>query len=355
MARREKGTDKWRADIMVNGKRKQKICANEKEAKDLEAEYTHQLIDGKPLNKVRALSQITLKQAFENVLNNPETGWIVDGELTAHGRKQKYYANAFYSFWGANKPLKEIKKEDWYGFIDQYGDWTSTNNRRACTMNKIFSQAYKDGHIIITNLLKIKRRKEKLTRVKAYTREEETSILNECDRLGYLDLKDFVICLIDTGASPEDMRTSNHTNLLKNLDGTVTFNFARKKTGVSVQVGTRKRTQDILIKRSNYPQFFTSSYRVLYNKWNDIRERLGKSEDKEWVFYTCRHTCASRMAEAGFTLTEVADWLGHAPNSPVTRRYIHFFPAHKINIARKMDKFEETLRANTVQLVHGVN
>jgi hypothetical protein len=47
MARREKGTDKWRADIMVNGKRKQKICANEKEAKDLEAEYTHQLIDGK--------------------------------------------------------------------------------------------------------------------------------------------------------------------------------------------------------------------------------------------------------------------------------------------------------------------
>ena len=35
MAREEKGTNgKWRADIMVNGKRKQKICANEKEAKD---------------------------------------------------------------------------------------------------------------------------------------------------------------------------------------------------------------------------------------------------------------------------------------------------------------------------------
>ena len=350
MARRE--GNKWRADVCVDGKRKGKMCATEEEAKKVETELRHQLIDGKPLNKVRALSQITLKQAFENVLNNPEAGWVVDSEPTAHGRKQKYYANAFYDFWGANKPLKEITKESWYAFIEQYGDWTSTNNRRACTMNKVFRQAYRDGHIIVTNLLKIKRRKEKLTRVKAYTRDEETTILNECDRLGYLDLKDFVICLIDTGASPEDMRTANHSNLIKNLDGSVTFNFARRKTGVPVQVGTRKRTQDILIRRSNSKQFFMSSYRVLYNKWNDIRVRLGKSEDKEWIFYTCRHTCASRMAEAGFTLTEVADWLGHAPNSPVTRRYIHFFPAHKINIAKKMDKFEENLSTSNVRQVN---
>jgi integrase len=57
------------------------------------------------------------------------------------------------------------------------------------------------------------------------------------------------------------------------------------------------------------------------------------------------------MGEAGYTLTEVADWLGHAPNSPVTRRYIHFFPAHKINIARKMDKFEENLNTNNVRQI----
>ena len=44
MARREKGTDKWRADIQVNGKRKTKLCATEEEAKKLEAHYQHQLI-----------------------------------------------------------------------------------------------------------------------------------------------------------------------------------------------------------------------------------------------------------------------------------------------------------------------
>ena len=75
MARREKGTDKWRADIMVNGKRKQKICATEDEANKLEAEYAHQLIDGKPLNKVRGISQITLREAGNNALNNPQVGF----------------------------------------------------------------------------------------------------------------------------------------------------------------------------------------------------------------------------------------------------------------------------------------
>ena len=96
-----------------------------------------------------------------------------------------------------------------------------------------------------------------------------------------------------------------------------------------------------------------SSYRVLYNKWQDIRERLGKSDDKEWVFYTCRHTCASRMAEMGATLTQIDDWLGHAPNSPVTRRYNHFFPKQKVDLSRKMDEFNNNLRANAVRIVHG--
>ena len=59
MARQE--GKKWRADVMVNKKRKQKMCDTEKEALELEAEYRHQLIDGKPLNKVRGISQISLR------------------------------------------------------------------------------------------------------------------------------------------------------------------------------------------------------------------------------------------------------------------------------------------------------
>ena len=364
MARQE--GEKWRADVMVNGKRRNKICATKEEAEKQELDFKKQLIDGKPLNKVRAISQITIRQAGNNCLNNPKVGWKVQGEHTAHGRKQGYYINSFCEFWGEDKPLREIKEfihsvdgkkpdADWEDYIAQFGDWTATNNRRACCMNKIFSQARIDGHINADNHLKIKRKKEKLTRARAYTREEENMILKECDTFGYDDLKDFVICLIETGASPEDLRTGNAKNILRfpNNDG-VTFNFNRGKTDIAVSVGLMERSKDILIRRSNQERFFMSSYRILYNKWQDIRERLGKSDDKEWVFYTCRHTCASRLAEQGCTLVEVADWLGHAPNSPVTRRYIHFFPTHKLKIVDKMNEYNKKLRANSVQLVHGV-
>ena len=58
------------------------------------------------------------------------------------------------------------------------------------------------------------------------------------------------------------------------------------------------------------------------------------------------------MADAGYTLAVIADWLGHAPNSPVTRRYIHFFPKSKVNISKKMDEFEEKLEAEPVHIEH---
>ena len=363
---REESNGKWRADKTVAGKRKCKIYATKEEAEKVELEFTKQLIDGKPLNKVRAISQITIRQAGNNCLNNPRVGWREKGEPTPHGRKQGYYINSFCEFWGEDKPLREIKEftqpvdgkkkdADWEDYISQFGEWTATNNRRACCINKIFSQAFADGHITADNHLKVKRKKEKLTRARAYTREEENVILKECDTLGYADLKDFVICLIETGASPEDLRTGSVKNILKhdNQDG-VTFNFNRGKTDIAVSVGLMERSKDILIRRSNQPRFFMTSYRVLYNKWNDIRERLGKSSDKEWIFYTCRHTCASRLAEQGCTLVEVADWLGHAPNSPVTRRYIHFFPTHKLKIVDKMNEYNKKLRANTVRHMHGV-
>ena len=46
MARQE--GEKWRADVMVNGKRKSKICATKEEAEKTEKEIKKQLIDGKP-------------------------------------------------------------------------------------------------------------------------------------------------------------------------------------------------------------------------------------------------------------------------------------------------------------------
>ncbi len=83
--------------------------------------------------------------------------------------------------------------------------------------------------------------------------------------------------------------------------------------------------------------YFETSYRKITYKWQMVREALGQANNKDFVFHTCRHTCASRLAEAGSTYMEVCDWMGWSYNSPVAKRYIHFFPKTKINMAKKLD------------------
>ena len=348
-----KETGKWRVNVSVKGKgRATQTVDKETECEAVEKDLRQQLIDGVPQNQVRAKSQVTLKEEFEYTLNNPRRGWSKNGFHTAHGQKQVYYANSFYKFFGANKLLREIKLLNWDEYIKQYPD-TNTNNRRACCMNSIFKNAFEAQRITSDNYLRIPRTKEKMTRVRVFSREEELAILQTCTMLGYLDLHDFVICLIELGCRPEELRTATPKDLQRYVDGKSSIALHRSKTDSDSILGLRKRTKEILIRRSNQERFFMSSYRVLYNKWNDVRDRLSKNDDVDWTFYTCRHTCASRLAEAGKTLAQIAEWLGHSKNSPVTRRYIHFFPKDAIKIADDMDKYEEKLSADNVRLMHG--
>ena len=98
------------------------------------------------------------------------------------------------------------------------------------------------------------------------------------------------------------------------------------------------------MRRSNMKTFFETSYRQITYKWQMVRQALGQADNKDFVFHTCRHTCASRLAEAGATFMEVCDWMGWSFNSPVARRYIHFFPKGKIKMAKKLDNLRDELK-----------
>ena len=53
---------------------------------------------------------------------------------------------------------------------------------------------------------------------------------------------------------------------------------------------------------------------------------------------------------------EVCDWMGWSFNSPVARRYIHFFPKAKIKMAQKLDNPRDELKVvsvgNLVKTMH---
>ena len=59
--------------------------------------------------------------------------------------------------------------------------------------------------------------------------------------------------------------------------------------------------------------------------------------------YCLRDTVASMMLSNGPTLAEVAHQLGHAPGSPMTKRYAKFIPAAQQSIANKAQEAMSSL------------
>ena len=341
-------TECYRVDITLGGKRHTPSFKTEDEAIAIVASLRDKHERGIEIIPTSPTKGITIKQAFEQCYNDPENGW----KETEHGKKMKYYAQRLYNHFGANAQLTDITKSTWYEFIKQFGD-TATNNRRGSFINKIFNYAVGNGTLAAEDKLKIKRKKEKLQRLYAFTREDEKLIYNMCDHLGYADLKDFIMVLVDTGARAEELLLASQKDFQWFSDGTFTLNLYRKKTDTDSNIDLKKRSQEILKRRSNSARFFMASYKHYYRRLQHVKKALGKTTDKNWVFHTCRHTCASRMAEAGVPLARVAEWLGHSPNSPVTARYIHFYSAGKIDIAEKLDKFDEQLDNTVIRFAVG--
>ena len=60
--------------------------------------------------------------------------------------------------------------------------------------------------------------------------------------------------------------------------------------------------------------------------WKWMRRHIGFEADKEFVIHCLRHTCASRLVNAGVDLYVVKEWLGHS-SIQVTERYAHLSPA----------------------------
>ena len=77
---------------------------------------------------------------------------------------------------------------------------------------------------------------------------------------------------------------------------------------------------------------------------DSLKKRFSKLRDQAGIpkefrpNYCLRDTVASMMLSNGANLAEVAHQLGHAPGSPMTKRYAKFIPAAQQNIANKVQE-----------------
>lgn len=177
----------------------------------------------------------------------------------------------------------------------------------------------------------IKLRKERKGRIRTISRDEELrilSLLRETEhskrRWFYPDVADLVEVLVDTGLRLSEALTLNYedvnygTNLL-----TIWINKGDRPRSIPMTT----RVKRILMQRQEFnaiQPFPYQSYQA-ENAWRWVRKQMGLDRDHEYILHALRHTCASRLVNAGIDLYVVKEWLGHS-TIQVTEKYAHLSP-----------------------------
>ncbi len=236
-------------------------------------------------------------------------------------------ARQMFKHWPGKKTYVEDITADsidsWVESLQEMGNSNGTVNRKLALLSKILSFAKSRGKI--TDKPCIEKMAESLGRIRFVSPEEERTILNYFGQVSQ-DLHDFTILLIDTGVrSGEayrlqvrdiDMPTGmvsiwiNKAALPRSIPMTLRVRNLLKRRCESLEIG----------KLFPYPSWW-------YEKaWAKLRVKLQMAHDNQFVPYCLRHTCATRLAQAGVPLAAIQKWMGHKTIG-ITMKYIHLAPS----------------------------
>lgn len=130
--------------------------------------------------------------------------------------------------------------------------------------------------------------------------------------------------LIDSGARVGEALSIKWQDLNSN---SVTFWIT--KSGKSRTVPLTQRAKDALLsgreRARTRPSSMIDYQRFLYD-WRAARKAVGLGGDQQVVSHILRHTCASRLVQAGIDLRRVQTFLGHQ-TIQMTLRYAHLATA----------------------------
>lgn len=238
-----------------------------------------------------------------------------------------------------NVPLSKIDEDvvaEMISKLDATNIKPSTVNRFLATLKTILKYKRQPcDHI--------KLRKESKGRIRVISKDEEATAVNllrntqhSKRRWFYYDVADLVEVLIDTG-----MRLSEALDLACD-----DVNFKSNLIHIWINKGERprsipmtKRVASVLKRRSEGEvknPFSLTTYQS-DKAWAWAREQMGLKDDKEFIIHALRHTCASRLVNAGIDLYVVKEWLGHS-SIQVTERYAHLAPHKLAHAAIKLEE-----------------
>lgn len=191
----------------------------------------------------------------------------------------------------------------------------STINRKLSALYKILRKSERAG--LIKRLPSYVRLQEKNGRIRFFTIEEEADFFSS---LRERSEEHYRLCLflVDTGARIGEALALKWSDVTPDK-----ATFWITKSGRSRTIPMTERASDaVYAQKTVGGPFADIAYpRFLYD-WNVAKKETGLDRDKQIVPHILRHTCASRLVQAGIDLRRVQAFLGHQ-TIQMTLRYAH--------------------------------
>jgi len=211
------------------------------------------------------------------------------------------------------------------------GNQPATVNRKVAALSKCLTEAVRAG--LIETKPHCAKYKESEHRIRVITVEEENAMLAYCERMGDVDLADYILVSIDTGLRQGEVLNLRHEDV---TDGKARVwgvsGGRRSKSGKSRVVPLTVRVKALMHRRFKEagnthdllrtPIFPNLAKRSIHYRWEKMTEVLDLVDDKEFVPHAMRHTFCSRLARRGAQAPTIMALAGHSALH-VSQRYIH--------------------------------
>ena len=308
MAHLRKTAQGWVADFTLHGKRKQLAARTKTEARERMAQAIASSEQEAPS------SGFTLKQARLLSLRVRWAGLACEG--TAAG----YSADAV-AFFGDDCDVSSINAREVERFRDYCkakGNRASTVNWKCSTLQSMLKDAHLHGHLdtlpAFPQRLRMNNQKDRVLSAieldtfervfRAFGREEEADLL---------------IFLAETGCrfSEAAAMVPVHVDLARGE-----WLIPKSKNGHKRTILLTSKAQKALEGRLNGQRVWSTSYKQFKHQWDRAKGAMGLADDLALTPHCLRHTCLSRLAQAGLSLPELQAWGGHRSLAALTR-YLH--------------------------------
>jgi integrase len=289
------------------------------EAERREQELRLKLVNGSA-RRIRGLDAPPLEQALHKFIEERYEG---DSRATARSQGLSLIA-----ILGPDIRLNQIDEAHLDALVRALkanGNTNATINRKLSLLQALLKEACYRWKVIHA-IPRFQRLKEPRGRIRVIEPHEEQTLDTLLRERGEEDMADLVMFLIDTGC-----RLGEALRLRwRDINWAQEAGFVWKtKTDAPRVVVLTKRVLSMLRTRQGRglesPFAGLSKNHISY-VWARARREMGLVDDTEFTVHALRHTCATRLVNAGVPLYTVQRLLGHS-TIKVTERYAHLAPA----------------------------